>query len=53
MLEVIGFRFLRRGKGDHDVYARGTEREIIAGSMNHELPKGLWEELRKKYGLRE
>jgi len=53
MLEAVGFRLLRHGKGDHDVFARGTERETLDGDLNHELPKGSWEKLRKKYGLRE
>lgn len=44
---------LRRGKGDHDVYARGTERESIDGDPHHEVPKGKWDQLRKKYGLKE
>ncbi len=52
MLEAIGFRRLRSGKGDHTIYARGEEREALDGGPNHEVPKGTWEELRKRYGLR-
>jgi hypothetical protein len=52
MLEQVGFRFKRRGKGDHTVYARGSEEEVIDGSPNHEMPKHRWEMLRKKYGLK-
>jgi len=52
MLEDIGFVLKRRGKGDHTIYVRGTEEESIDGSPNHEMPKGRWEKLRKKYGLR-
>jgi predicted RNA binding protein YcfA (HicA-like mRNA interferase family) len=52
MLESMGFRLLRRGKGDHSLYVRGTDTEVIDGGPNHEMSKGLWEKLRKKYGLR-
>jgi hypothetical protein len=53
MLEAIGFRFLRRGKGDHSVYARGTERISLDGSDNREMKKGAWEKLRKRFDLGE
>jgi predicted RNA binding protein YcfA (HicA-like mRNA interferase family) len=53
MLETIGFRFVRRGKGDHTLYARGDEIVIIAGSPNRELKKGAWETLRKRFDLGE
>jgi hypothetical protein len=53
MLTEIGFKRLRAGKGDHVIYARGTERESVDGGPNHELPKPYWDKLRKKYGLRE
>jgi hypothetical protein len=52
MLEAIGFRLRRRGRGDHSVYARGNDVEVIDGGPNHEMSKGLWEKLRKKYRLR-
>jgi len=39
-------------KGDHTIYARGLEEEVIDGSPNHEVPKHRWEMLRKKYGLK-
>jgi predicted RNA binding protein YcfA (HicA-like mRNA interferase family) len=51
MLEAIGFRRLRFGKGDHTVYARGVERVVIDGGPNHEMSKGQWEKLRKEYDL--
>jgi predicted RNA binding protein YcfA (HicA-like mRNA interferase family) len=51
MLEAIGFRRLRSGKGDHTIYARGADRVSIDGSPSKELKKGTWESLRKKYGL--
>ena len=53
MLEAIGFQRLRSGKGDHTIFARGTERVTIDGSPNHELKKGFWLKLRKEYGLEE
>lgn len=53
MLEEIGFRRLRSGKGDHTVFARGPERVALDGGPNHEMPKGQWQKLRKKYGLKE
>jgi hypothetical protein len=52
MLEEIGFRFQRRGKGDHTIYMRGDQQESVAGSPNHEVPKKRWERLRKKYDLK-
>jgi hypothetical protein len=53
MLEAVGFRRLRSGKGDHTVFGRETERVALDGGPNHELPKPVWEELRKNYGLKE
>jgi hypothetical protein len=53
MLEAIGFRFLRRGKGDHTIYVRGDDLEALDGGPNHEVPKGRWERLRKKYRFKE
>jgi hypothetical protein len=52
MLEGVGFVLKRRGKGDHTIYSRGSQEESIDGSANHEMPKGRWYKLRKKYGLR-
>ena len=52
MLEDVGFRFERQGKGDHSIYVRGDEQESIAGAPNHEVPKKRWERLRKKYKLK-
>jgi predicted RNA binding protein YcfA (HicA-like mRNA interferase family) len=52
MLEAIGFERLRSGKGDHTIYARGTERVTIDGGPNREFPKGRWEKLRKAYDLK-
>ena len=51
MLEAIGFRLVRSGKGDHSIYQRDREIEVIDGGPNYELRKGMWEKLRKKYGL--
>jgi len=51
MLEAIGFRWLRSGKGDHTVYARGAERVVLDGGPNHETPKPVWAKLRKLHGL--
>ncbi|MGP6158902.1 MAG: type II toxin-antitoxin system HicA family toxin [Vulcanimicrobiaceae bacterium] len=54
MIEAIGFRWLREGKGDHAVYARGEgERIVLDGDMNKELPTGFWLRIQKKYGLKE
>jgi predicted RNA binding protein YcfA (HicA-like mRNA interferase family) len=53
MLEKIGFVRLRSGKGDHSVYARETERVVLDGSPNHELPKPVWARIRKRFGFRE
>ena len=53
MLEEVGFRRLRAGKGDHTIYARGKERVALDGSPNHELPMPVWVKIRKNYGLRE
>ena len=39
MLEEIGFRFKRRGKGDHTIYIRGNEEEVVDGGPNHEMPR--------------
>jgi predicted RNA binding protein YcfA (HicA-like mRNA interferase family) len=52
MLEEIGFQRLRSGKGDHTIYERGAERVSIDGGPNHEMPKGRWQKLRKKFGLK-
>jgi len=53
MLEAIGFRRLRPGKGDHTILARGDDRISVAGGPNREMKKGSWEKLRKKYELGE
>jgi predicted RNA binding protein YcfA (HicA-like mRNA interferase family) len=53
MLEAIGFELLRSGKGDHTIYVRGTEKETIDGGPNHEMSKGTWLKLRKRYRLKE
>jgi len=52
-LESIGFRRLRSGKGDHTIYARGSERVSIDGGPNRELKNGFWLKLRNEYGLGE
>jgi predicted RNA binding protein YcfA (HicA-like mRNA interferase family) len=51
MLEAIGFRRLRSGKGDHTIYARGTERVVIDGGPNHEIPMPVWRKLRREFDL--
>ena len=53
ILKDVGFTRLRSGKGDHTIYARGTERVVLDGGPNHEIPKTYWEKLRKAYGLKE
>jgi predicted RNA binding protein YcfA (HicA-like mRNA interferase family) len=53
MLVAVGFRRKRQGKGDHTVYARGTERVVPDGGPNHELSLPFWKKLRKQYGLKE
>jgi predicted RNA binding protein YcfA (HicA-like mRNA interferase family) len=53
MLEEVGFRRLRSGKGDHTIFARGEERVALDGSPNHELPMPVWAKIRKNYGLKE
>jgi len=53
MLEAIGFRFLRRSKGDHTIYVRENIKVVIAGGDNREMKKGAWEILRKRLGLGE
>lgn len=52
MLEEIGFERLRSGKGDHTVFARRTERVVLDGGPNYELPKGQWKKLCKAYALK-
>ena len=37
--EKKGWKFLRRGKGDHIIVGKGTDRESIP--MHKELKKGL------------
>jgi predicted RNA binding protein YcfA (HicA-like mRNA interferase family) len=52
MLEEIGFRLERQGKGSHAVYRRDDEEVVIAGAPGDELKKGYWEKLRKRFRLK-
>ncbi len=48
----LGYIRKRHGKGDHTVYynPRTGDQITLDGSPNHELPKAVWEKLKKRLG---
>lgn len=54
MLREGGYTVERPGKGDHTVFYNPTSGEAYSldGADGHELPRGAWEKLRKRLGLR-
>ena len=54
-LRLKGFILKRRGKGDHSVYYNPLtgEKITIDGSLSHEIPKPVWEKLKKRFGWRD
>jgi predicted RNA binding protein YcfA (HicA-like mRNA interferase family) len=53
-LREQGFTIERPGKGDHTVFYNPTtgERYVLDGADSHELPKPVWEKLKKQLGLK-
>ncbi len=53
MIQRRGFVFLRRGKGDHNIYQNPTTGETVAldGGPNREMPRGAWLALKKRLRL--
>jgi predicted RNA binding protein YcfA (HicA-like mRNA interferase family) len=51
-LIAVGYVLKRRGKGDHSVYFNPeTNHQItIDGGPNHELPKPVWQKIKKRLG---
>ena len=39
-LKEVGFAFLRRGKGDHEIYQKGNQRVVISGGKK-EISSGM------------
>jgi predicted RNA binding protein YcfA (HicA-like mRNA interferase family) len=49
-----GFTIERTGKGDHTVFYNPTsgEQYTLDGADSHELPRPVWEKLKKRLGMK-
>jgi predicted RNA binding protein YcfA (HicA-like mRNA interferase family) len=54
-LNADGFVLKRRGRGDHSVYQnpKTGAQVTIDGAPSHEVPKAVWEKLKKRFGWRD
>lgn len=54
MLRKQGYTVERPGKGDHTVFYNPATGEVYSldGADSYELPRGVWDKLRKRLGLR-
>jgi predicted RNA binding protein YcfA (HicA-like mRNA interferase family) len=54
LLREHGFTVERSGKGDHTVFSNPTsgERYVLDGSDSHEVPRPVWEKLKKRLRVR-
>ncbi|MEI7488371.1 MAG: type II toxin-antitoxin system HicA family toxin [Chryseobacterium sp.] len=46
-----GWKFLRQGKGSHEIYEKDGKQETVPNHGSKEIGKGLELKLRKKMGL--
>ena len=51
-LRAAGYEMVRRGKGDHTIYVHPVtgDKIVIDGSPDHELPRPVWQKLKKRFG---
>ena len=54
LLRRSGYSVERAGKGDHTIFYNPASGETYSldGADGHELPRGAWEKLRKRLGLK-
>jgi predicted RNA binding protein YcfA (HicA-like mRNA interferase family) len=54
LLRDNGYTVERAGKGDHTIFYNPQSGDVYSldGSEGHELPRGVWEKLRKRLGLK-
>lgn len=46
-----GWRFLRQGKGSHEIWKKDNKKVSIPNHGSKEMPKGLEKSLKKEMGL--
>lgn len=46
-----GWKFLRQGKGSHEIWEKNNKKVSIPNHGSKEIPKGLVESLKKEMGL--
>ncbi|WP_017495583.1 type II toxin-antitoxin system HicA family toxin [Flavobacterium sp. WG21] len=46
-----GWKFLRQGKGSHEIYEKDGKQVVIPNHGSKEIGKGLEQKLRKEMGL--
>jgi predicted RNA binding protein YcfA (HicA-like mRNA interferase family) len=54
-LRAAGYEVARRGRGDHTIYRHPETNDmvVIDGSPDHEVPKAVWQKLKKRFGWKE
>jgi predicted RNA binding protein YcfA (HicA-like mRNA interferase family) len=54
LLRQYGFTVERPGKGDHTVFSNPITGEGYAldGADSHELPRPVWQKLKKRFGIK-
>jgi predicted RNA binding protein YcfA (HicA-like mRNA interferase family) len=51
LLEQQGWRLIRFGKGDHRIFERDGEIEVVDGAESREFSAPAWAKMKKRHGF--
>ena len=53
LLEAQGWRMVRFGKGDHRIFERNGEVQVVDGAESREFSRAAWAKMKKRHGFKD